>query len=268
MTVIDTAAALFLVAAALTMTASLRHRGDVAAATSALPASLMECVATATGIAHRIDGGVWMFQWREQALGALRAVLLISALFLGPIVQAAVDRYMRGGAPVDTACTPDDMLASLRTLVVAPFAEEFVFRACVIAILHDGGAAPASLVWASPLCFGLAHLHNVFHVRYAPPAGYASTHAADQRHPPRAPWGIAVQIALVQVCYTYIFGVIAAHLYVSTGTFVAPFVAHALCNYLGLPRVHEIGGGARGMLVWGAYAAGIALFASMVTALY
>lgn len=43
-----------------------------------------------------------------------------------------------------------------------------------------------------------------------------------------------------QFTYTTIFGFYSAYLFVRTGHFVAPFVAHAFCNHMGFPDINDV----------------------------
>lgn len=50
----------------------------------------------------------------------------------------------------------------------------------------------------------------------------------------------AILISLFQFFYTSIFGIYSAFLFVRTGHFVAPFIAHAFCNHMGFPDIPEL----------------------------
>jgi len=50
----------------------------------------------------------------------------------------------------------------------------------------------------------------------------------------------AVLISFFQFFYTSVFGIYSAYLFVRTGHFVAPFIAHAFCNHMGFPDVPDL----------------------------
>jgi prenyl protein peptidase len=43
-----------------------------------------------------------------------------------------------------------------------------------------------------------------------------------------------------QFSYTTLFGAYSAYLFVRTGHFIAPFMAHAFCNHMGFPDLSEV----------------------------
>ena len=181
---------------------------------------------------------------------AIWSLSLIAALFLGPLLQ----RVLLGAHSSALSVEYNGRgLAAMRTLLVAPLAEEFVFRATFIALLARADMTRAVRIFVSPAIFALAHVSSVVHVRREQGAGM-----------PPVPWRIAWAITGVQVSYTYVFGVIAAYMYVATLTLSAPFAAHAACNAIGLPRFHDVPSGRLGTFIWSAYVAGIALFVAGV----
>ena len=110
-----------------------------------------------------------------------------------------------------------------RNYIISPFSEEFVFRSCVITLLFPQLAFGKTII-LTPLFFGLAHLHHIIE-------GYFNK---------EYPFNLLVQQHLFQFCYTYIFGVYSAYLFLRTGNFFASFVSHAFCNMMGFPNVAEV----------------------------
>jgi prenyl protein peptidase len=98
-------------------------------------------------------------RWSGLATAVLLPLLLTSVLFLGPIATMVV-----GGARYRLWLMPEYWRLCLRDLiwwrnhVVAPFAEEYIFRACMLPILLRC-YSPQGAVVVSPLFFGTAHLH-------------------------------------------------------------------------------------------------------------
>ncbi|ONH96202.1 hypothetical protein PRUPE_7G112900 [Prunus persica] len=90
-----------------------------------------------------------------------------------------------------------------RTYVVAPLTEELVFRACMLPLLLCGGFQKSTVIFLCPIFFSLG----------------------------------------LQLGYTVVFGSYASFLFIQTGHFLAPLVAHAFCNFMGLPVLVSRGKG-------------------------
>lgn len=112
----------------------------------------------------------------------------------------------------------------LLTVVLSqgPVTEECLFRSAAVPLLLLAGAGLTSIVFLSPLVFGLAHLHHFYEFRLA--------------HP-QTPLAVAVAHSALQFSYTSIFGAYATFIFLRTGSLLAAISVHALCNALGLPRV-------------------------------
>ncbi|CEM32651.1 unnamed protein product [Vitrella brassicaformis CCMP3155] len=160
----------------------------------------------------------------------LLPVALASVLYIGLIVEATCDVLVghpswlegwlkAGKQPFLPSARQSTMslAVSFRNYIMAPFAEEFVFRACVIALFAAGGASSWQVVALSPLVFSLAHCHHYV-----------------QQHPQYGHTKALLNIA-GQVLYTSVFGSAAAYVYVRTGHLVPAILLHALCNYLSIP---------------------------------
>lgn len=78
------------------------------------------------------------------------------------------------------------------------------------------------IIFLTPLYFGIAHVHHVYE--------YNLTHP----HTPLLP--ILVR-SLLQFAYTTLFGWYATFVFLRTGSVVAVVLAHAFCNWCGLPRL-------------------------------
>lgn len=109
-----------------------------------------------------------------------------------------------------------------RNHVVAPFSEEFTFRACMLPVLL-GHYTQTQAVIISPLFFGVAHFH----------------HMVERIRKGERVFNAFV-ISMFQFTYTTIFGMYSALLFVRTGHFAAPFVVHAYCNFMGFPDFGEV----------------------------
>lgn len=82
----------------------------------------------------------------------------------------------------------------------------------------------ASLTLTTPLYFGIAHLHHAWEIYKS--GGYTKRARTT-----------AFLTCAIQLAYTTVFGWYANFLFMRTGTVWAPFLAHVLCNMMGLPRL-------------------------------
>lgn len=106
-----------------------------------------------------------------------------------------------------------------RNYVVAPLTEELVFRACMIPLLLCGGFKLSTVIFLCPVFFSLAHLNHLMEVYSRQNYNFIK---------------VFLSVGL-QLGYTLIFGSYASFLFIRTGHFLAPLVAHICCNYMGLP---------------------------------
>ncbi|GIX70803.1 CAAX prenyl protease 2 [Caerostris extrusa] len=96
----------------------------------------------------------------------------------------------------------------LRNHVIAPFFEEFTFRACMLPILVP--------------CFG-THLHLL-----------------NEKMAQGAKFKVAIMQSLFQFAYTTVFGAYSTYLFLRTGHVAAPVIVHAFCNHMGFPDFGQI----------------------------
>jgi len=107
--------------------------------------------------------------------------------------------------------------------------EELIWRALLIP-LHllalppkaAGQQSYTSLIFITPLYFGLAHLHHLYEFKL--------TH-------PRVPIVVALLRSIFQFGYTSVFGFFASFVFLRTGNVWACCLAHSFCNCMGLPRL-------------------------------
>lgn len=83
------------------------------------------------------------------------------------------------------------------------------------------GCTMKSIVFFSPLVFGIAHLHHFFEFRV--------TH-------PQIPLAVAIAQSLLQLSFTTLFGAYATFLFLRTGSLLSVVIVHTFCNSMGLPR--------------------------------
>ncbi|POM75407.1 Prenyl protein protease [Phytophthora palmivora] len=111
-----------------------------------------------------------------------------------------------------------DRLPSLRTYVLGPLTEEFVFRSCMVPLLVCAEFTVKQIVLGSPLMFGAAHLHHFMeYVRHG-----------------RSPKDAALTVGF-QLMYTSLFGAYATFIFLRTGHFASIFLVHVFCNVMGFP---------------------------------
>jgi prenyl protein peptidase len=178
------------------------------------------------------------FGFRLDTLGSsLRESLrLIATLFLGPLVVLWYEVYLTARVFVEKtgqsywqalwkyvrSCTYDrwamDGWPTMRNLVTGPLTEEIVFRGYMLPLLLVSGVDPTTASLAAPGFFGAAHLHHaveLLRMQYPPSSVVVST--------------------LFQMAYTWVFGIIAAFMFVCTNNIAGPIAAHVFCNWMGLP---------------------------------
>ena len=106
--------------------------------------------------------------------------------------------------------------------MVAPFSEEFTFRACMVPVLL-GYYTHQQAIIISPLFFGVAHFHHMV-----------------ERIRKGQDIFTSFLVSVFQFTYTTVFGIYSALLFVKTGHFAAPFLVHAYCNFMGFPDFGEV----------------------------
>ncbi|KAL5274772.1 RCE1 family protein [Megaselia abdita] len=147
-------------------------------------------------------------------LSATIPLAVTFVLFLGPIMVKICSGKYSVGIDID--------IFSLRTLVIAPFCEEFTFRACMMPIMLQSFSIPQSCIISS-LLFGIGHFHHIY-----------------SRLKDGLELKSAIIVSLFQFSYTTIFGIYSAYLFTRTGHFIAPLLAHSFCNFMGVPDIQEL----------------------------
>ncbi|CAH0473285.1 unnamed protein product [Peronospora belbahrii] len=113
-----------------------------------------------------------------------------------------------------------DRLPSLRTYILGPLTEEFVFRSCMVPLLVCANFTVKQIILGSPLMFGAAHLHHFMeYVRHG-----------------RSLKDAALTVGF-QLIYTSLFGAYATFIFLRTGHFASIFLVHVFCNVMGFPDI-------------------------------
>lgn len=79
----------------------------------------------------------------------------------------------------------------------------------------------STIIFLTPIIFGLAHVHHFYEFRI--------TH-------PHTPLVTAILRALLQLTYTTLFGGYATFLYLRSGSLLSVILVHSFCNWMGFPR--------------------------------
>jgi prenyl protein peptidase len=103
-----------------------------------------------------------------------------------------------------------------------PVTEELLFRSAAVPLLVRAGMPLTTIIFLTPLVFGLAHIHHFYEFRI--------TH-------PQVPVSMAVLRSALQLTYTSLFGAYATFLLLRTGSVAAVVLVHTFCNAMGLPRL-------------------------------
>lgn len=156
-------------------------------------------------------------------LDIAKALLLTALLFAGPlfekgIVESGWREWIRGSSLHESLSS----WIGWRNYVAGPTTEELTFRSLLIPLHLLCLLPPTKIIFLTPLYFGIAHVHHVYE--------YNLTHP----HTPLLP--ILVR-SLLQFAYTTLFGWYATFVFLRTGSVVAVVLAHAFCNWCGLPRL-------------------------------
>ena len=175
---------------------------------------------------------------RGLILGTTCPCALVLILYTGYLVQWLTEAGWRQ----KLSFSRTDLM--LRDYLIAPFSEEFIFRACMLAVLCLA-MEPYRAVFVPPVLFGLAHLHHLMEwYRGRKSVTFAQVCAS----------------TLLQLTYTSLFGLFSAFVFVRSRHLLGVVLAHSLCNVLGLPPLDEVKYCAWKKLVALAYVLGLLLF--------
>ncbi|KAF8470202.1 hypothetical protein BDZ91DRAFT_720141 [Kalaharituber pfeilii] len=193
-------------------------------------------------------GGIWGWETVKEAV---KLVTLVGVLFLGTLWERGV---VLGGWRWVVEGEWREMSWSwvvVRTLVAGPVTEELVFRACMVPLHILARRSFASIVFTTPLFFGIAHIHHLYEFLL--------------RNPGRLGFGI-LRTAF-QFTYTTLFGWFATFVFIRTGSAWNAILVHSMCNWLGVPTFGRVSEDADGWgtwvdyVHWGLHGVGIVGFA-------
>ncbi|XP_065058627.1 CAAX prenyl protease 2-like [Rhopilema esculentum] len=162
-------------------------------------------------------------------IASLLPMALTMILFLGPIMQLILETLEEEEVTHSSLVSLKTRIArSLhdiiwwRNYIVAPFTEEFVFRACMLPFLVPAFGCRASVILC-PLFFGIAHVH----------------HAVEGLRMGMTLGSVIIR-SVFQMGYTTIFGAYSAFLFLRTGHLAGPVLCHTFCNFMGFPEFDRI----------------------------
>ncbi|EKD13500.1 uncharacterized protein L3040_008633 [Drepanopeziza brunnea f. sp. 'multigermtubi'] len=176
-----------------------------------------------------VDGGTFVGSLHHMGYAPLgipetaKSLALTAILFLGPLFEAGIAEGGWRGWVRGTGL--DEALSSwigYRNYVAGPVTEEVLFRSAAVPLLLLARTSNTTIIFLTPIVFGLAHFHHFYEFRI--------TH-------PDTPVGQAVFRSIFQLLYTTLFGGYVTFLYMRTGSLLAVILVHAFCNWQGFPRV-------------------------------
>ncbi|KAG5438274.1 hypothetical protein PCK2_000955, partial [Pneumocystis canis] len=164
--------------------------------------------------------GMWPCRGRD----IIQPLILIMCLFLGPLIKRlGLKRQSfllrRSTEPLSFSNDRIRYWIGLRNYVVGPFSEEFVFRSCMMPLLHQVSTLKTTIT--ASLLFGVAHIHHLYE--------YYLSHPNDFK--------FGLLIYFFQFFYTTIFGGFVTYLYLCTQNLWSIVIVHAFCNWMGFPQL-------------------------------
>ncbi|KAK6534685.1 hypothetical protein TWF281_005990 [Arthrobotrys megalospora] len=163
-------------------------------------------------------------------LDVLKALFLTAVLFIGPLAEKLwLDRDININNNINNN---NSLLLDIKTslsswigwrnYIVGPITEEITFRSHILSLhLSVPHTSLTTLIFLTPLYFGIAHLHHFYEFKL--------TH-------PDVPLHFGLIRSLIQFSYTTLFGWFASWVYLRFGSLWAAIAVHSFCNVMGLPR--------------------------------
>jgi len=147
---------------------------------------------------------------------------LTAILFVGPLFEAGlVEGGWRNWIRLRGLDAVISSWMGWRNMVAGPITEEVLFRSASVPLLLLSHTSNTTIIFLTPIIFGLAHVHHFYEFRI--------TH-------PHTPLITAILRSLLQLTYTTLFGGYATFVYLRTGSLLSVILVHAFCNWMGFPR--------------------------------
>ncbi|KAG0648447.1 Prenyl -specific endoprotease 2 [Hyphodiscus hymeniophilus] len=151
-----------------------------------------------------------------------KVLLLTAILFLGPLFEAGcAEGKWRDWIQVRGLNATIRGWIGYRNFIAGPITEEVLFRSASVPLLLLAQTGNTTIIFLTPIIFGLAHVHHFYEFRI--------TH-------PHTPLIGAILRTLLQLTYTTLFGGYATFLYLRTGSLLGVILVHSFCNMMGFPR--------------------------------
>jgi len=213
---------------------SIKARSRAVLLTCVISTAITLYVLAVPGLANDSEIKHVLGLWPIDLYDVAKTMLLVCVLFIGPLFEVAIveDSWREWGL-ANFKQTVFDSWTGWRNLVVGPVSEELVFRSLAISLFLLAQADPRTIVFGTPLIFGLAHLHHLsewilMHQRNG--QSWLSTLSTPNVIIP------GVARTLFQLVYTSLFGFFVAFVFLRTGNIYSCILAHSFCNWMGLPR--------------------------------
>ncbi|CEP65023.1 CAAX prenyl protease LALA0_S17e00430g [Lachancea lanzarotensis] len=181
---------------------------------------------------YDVNGSKLTFDFRGYLHGILQVLGLACILYCGPLLDNCVYYLVVPGENFRSLL--QDLkneiftIWGFRNYVFGPLSEELFFTSflvnCIL-LMQPYSATLKSVLWISPLFFGLAHVHHGWEMHsiglYSPAQIFATV--------------------LLQFTYTTIFGAFTNFVFLRSGrNFWACVLLHTFANYMGLPQGSEL----------------------------
>lgn len=160
-----------------------------------------------------------------------RAVILVALLYVGPLTDSLLYYLLVPGKHWYTDLKEELFnIWGFRNYVFAPITEELVYTSMLVNIYAAmyPAQSPAKLktvIWKTPLFFGVAHLHHAYELQQQGIASFFTIFFN----------------SVIQIAYTTLFGSLTNYTFLQTGGNLWACVAlHAACNYLGFPESSKL----------------------------
>ncbi|QLL34691.1 hypothetical protein HG536_0H00660 [Torulaspora globosa] len=173
--------------------------------------------------------GIWDIVGYLQEI--CRAISLIGLLYVGPLTDAFLYYLLVPGKHWYTDFKEEMFnIWGLRNYVFAPITEEIVYTSMLVNIYcstfpADSPVRLKTVIWKTPLFFGVAHLHHAYEMQRQGVASFATI----------------LFSCTLQIAYTTLFGSLTNYTFLRTGGNLWACIAiHALCNFLGFPESSKL----------------------------
>lgn len=148
----------------------------------------------------------------------INTLILFVLLFIGPLSNQI---FIEKVNPLTDFYQEVSTIQGFRNYIFGPISEEIVYRACCLAVYSPIVSDWHSVIVYSPLLFAVAHLNHGWDLYLS--GQYQITQ-------------IAMSL-LLQMSYTWLFGVLANKILVSQENIYSCILVHSFCNYMGLPDI-------------------------------